>query len=200
MWIGLGLSGFAHASYFYTEAAPTLSEFRGGSPFFGSGLDSPTSIGLGYSFGFFFSLDNAPIQLQIGVVNRMDNSSDQGNSLTLLTVYPELRLQITRLFVGAGVTNVVFSRDETISGIDNLGRSASSLAYLVEAGVLFPITPKFSFGGSGTLEYVKTGGNLSPSPAVSANILLRFYFGFSHGGGSSNEFKGWRYPFGNELH
>lgn len=70
-----------------------------------------------------------------------------------------------------------------------------------EMGFLLPVTPRFSFALSGTYETVSSGGVKSPNPIVSGNFLMRFYFGFGDANSrKSNEFRGWRYPFGKELY
>jgi hypothetical protein len=113
-----------------------------------------------------------------------------------MAVYPVLRLQISRLYFSLGATPFVM-RSLDYNGVSSgLSRITDATSYLGEVGVLFPITPKVSFGLSATAEYVHENSVSSPNPIGSANAFLRFYFGFGDGSHNSSEFYGWRYPFG----
>ncbi|MFY0022180.1 hypothetical protein ABTQ05_19840, partial [Acinetobacter baumannii] len=88
-------------------------------------------------------------------------------------------------------------------GFDGFSRSPSDLSYFVELGMLFPLTPKFSFGAAASLAYVKSAFGLGPAPIIDLTASMHFHFGSAGGSnsgsgeeGHSNEFQGWRYPFG----
>ncbi len=77
---------------------------------------------------------------------------------------------------------------------------SSVISYYGEAGLLWPITRDFSLGTSASGQFVSSGGTLSPKPILELGVLMRFYFGHSGASSSastgSNEWQGWRYPFG----
>jgi hypothetical protein len=108
------------------------------------------------------------------------------------------------MYVGIGVSPIIWRRVMDNAALSNFSRASTTYAALLESGLLWALTPEFSLGTSVGTQWVYSNGTLGPKPALDAMGLMRFYFGFTDGSGSggsrsSNEFKGWRYPFGREL-
>jgi len=215
IYLAIGLLGVlpwitrpAEASSFYYELQGGLGQVRSASPFFGT--DAPSS-GFGPSFNlalaYSFSGGEIPLEFQLGLQSRLSTSSvDNGMTYYgVLAPYPMVRLQLSQFFIGGGVTPVLWRRVATSPGVDSFKMVSGSLSFLSEAGFLWAVTPTFSLGAAAAAQFVSTGGTLSPKPILEATAVLRFYFGFSKKGASasssstSNEFKGWRYPFGSDL-
>lgn len=199
------LSTPAFASSFYYELQGGMGQVREANPFFGDGAATPSSYGtsFNFSFGYSFSGGEIPAEVQIGLQGRLSSTS-VSNGMTyygLVAPYPILRLQLSRIYVGAGATPVMWRRIGSTAGLDALEMVNGSIAFLGEAGFLWPVAPTFSLGAALSGQFITTSGTLSPKPILEATVVLRFYFGFSKGGAaaSSNEFKGWRYPFGREM-
>lgn len=197
-------SPLAHAgAAFYVDAGGAVSEIRQPEPFYGSGAQSP-GVGYGLDFGMFttFTERSPAINLQFGVLDRYSSgtASATSSSYQLMAAYPVLRLQITRLFFSGGYTPYVW-RGETLNGSSSsLSLVTGARAAYGEAGLLAPITPKFSFGFSASSEWITDNHSSSPGPVLAGNIYLRFHFGIGTGEEhESSEFKGWRYPFGRDL-
>ncbi|MCM2276595.1 MAG: hypothetical protein NDJ89_00785 [Oligoflexia bacterium] len=194
----------AQAVTFYVESGMGTSFFRGGEAFFAPEGSSRTGYGLAFNLGFFMVLSDgsAPVELHFGLQPRYSTAS-QTSSYTLLAAYPVARLQISRLYVAGGMTPFVWRRMGASAGFDAISAVSSALATYGEVGILWPVTPDFSLGLAGTAQYVSSGGTRSPSPAVDLAMTMRFYLNWGKRGGDSggassgsNEFQGWRYPFG----
>ena len=209
------------ASSFYTDVSGGITRAQAASSSLtsdplikNSGGGNPASSGSGYNanLGIFFRPANsAPIvEFHFGILYRIQAmSSDVSGATSLTSVaytmntpFPVLRLQISRLYFGAGYTTMVYRSVGQSTDYFGVQRASSASATYVEGGLLWPITPKFSLAASLAMTSFTQGGAVSPSPVYDANINMRFYWGFSKGDGSksgSNEFKGWRYPFGREI-
>jgi hypothetical protein len=199
------IPGFAHAGpAFYADAGGSLVKIRSEDPFWGSN-DPSAGFGYGLNFGIFttFTNSNPTVELQFGLLDRYSSASASNPQTTyqLMSVYPVLRLQLSRLYFSAGGTPFVMRGLSSSAGNYGLTRVNNAISYLGEVGILYPVTPKFSFGTSLSAEYVHVDESWSPKPLASANFFMRFYFGFGEGGGSRNstEFRGWRYPFGRDF-
>ena len=102
------------------------------------------------------------------------------------------------------------SSHDTGGGRDRYGRAGPGLAASragVSAGAAragVGADARASLGLAATAEFVSSGGSLSPAPVAGLGATMRIYFGFmgptaAESARSSNEFKGWRYPFGRPL-
>jgi hypothetical protein len=189
-------SAWAGAS-FYADAGASGVEIHTPAPFWGFGVPS-ASLGYGLNYGIWttFSTNEPVINLQFGIQDRYESATGNGASYGYMAAYPELRLQISRLYFTAGYTPFVMKSLDYNGTSTGLSRVSDATAYLGEAGILFPITPKVSFGLSASVEYVHENSVASPNPIAAGNAFLRFYFGFGDGSHGSSEFHGWRYPFG----
>jgi len=203
----LVLSNRAQASAFYYEFQGGLAQIRGSEPFF-SGAPSVLDRGfsLNGSFGYSFTGGQIPAEAQIGLQHRaVTGSLNSMQYFAIQAPYLIARLQLSRIFVGVGLAPWVWRRVGRSPGLDSFSRAEGSRAFLGEGGVLWPVTPQFSLGVSGAAQFITTEGTLAPRPAAELTVLMRVYFGFSKSNvsgavrDSSNEFRGWRYPFGNEL-
>ncbi|MCM2323539.1 MAG: hypothetical protein NDJ90_09790 [Oligoflexia bacterium] len=196
----------AGAVAFYVESGLGTAKFRSGQSFFAPSGTSSTGYGMAFDLGFFTALSDGetPLELHVGIQPRYSTAS-QGSSFSLLSAYPVARLQVSRISFAAGATSLVWKRVAAGAGFDDFDRVYSSLAYFGEVAALWPVTPDFTLGLAGAAQYVSRGGVVSPSPILDITMIMRFYVGYTgrgtagSGGASSrssNEFKGWRYPFG----
>jgi hypothetical protein len=139
-------SAWAGAS-FYADAGASGVEIHTPAPFWGFGVPS-ASLGYGLNYGIWttFSTNEPVINLQFGIQDRYESATGNGASYGYMAAYPELRLQISRLYFTAGYTPFVMKSLDYNGTSTGLSRVSDATAYLGEAGILFPITPKVSFG------------------------------------------------------
>ena len=195
------------ASSFYYELQGGVTQIRGAAPFFGTGIPATADMGAAFNLSLAYSTSGGqiPFEVQIGLNHRLSTGSNgTESSYSLMASYPMVRIQMSQIFVTVGATPLIWRRVEPSAGIENFSMPSSAWSYLGEAGFLWSVTPQFSLGTAAAAQFVKAGEEMSPQPVAEVTAVLRFYFGFSGGGSgarsnSSNEFKGWRYPFGNEL-
>jgi hypothetical protein len=179
-----------------------ISRFQQTSPFFGNTAASSTGFGYALNNGVFvnWGSDKRAFAFQLGLQHRLSSASDATASYAVQAAYPVMRFQFSRIYLGTGFTPFVWKRSNALGGVDNFTSAKSTSALLAEAGILLPVTPKFSLGTQASAQFMSSGGAKSPNPILDATVSMRFYFGFFGGGGggsqSSGEFRGWRYPFG----
>jgi hypothetical protein len=198
--LALAAAPSARASSFYMEGGLGMGDMLQADTFFGS-APSRSGLGLAMCGGLFFNfMSDSIVEFHLGIIDRVTITSPELLSWTVNAPYGSARLQLSLLYFGAGVAPIVQRRIATRAGLSNLNVVDSTLAYLGEAGFLWSVTPKFSLALSTTMEFVSSSGTLSPAPIIAVGAAMRIYFGFSGPGAgraqSSNEFKGWRYPFG----
>jgi hypothetical protein len=190
----------ANGSYYY-DIAGGFAKYQQTSPFFGNTPQASTGYGFALNNGIFvnWGSDARAFAFQLGLQHRLSSASDSNASYAVQAVYPVMRLQFSRIYLGTGFTPFVWKRTNGLGGVDYFSSAKSTNAILAEAGFLMPVTPKFSLGTQGSAQIISGGGTKSPNPIWDATVSMRFYFGFfGHSGDSqsSGEFKGWRYPFG----
>jgi len=201
-----GMSSVARASTLIFEVGGGISQIRNGSPFFGSSAPATADIGLAGNLSLLYGFGNgtSPIDLQFGVESILSNGTSFNQYYGMFVPYPAVRLQLSRIYLGAGLSPLILRRFDTSPGLG--GGFQSGLAYLGQLGLLLPVTPSFSLALQSDAQFISSGGVTSPGPVLNFQLVLRFYFslfgiGKGSGGSSyqSNEFKGFRYPFGIEL-
>ena len=191
------ISSFAGSFYFDVGAG--LGQFRLADPFF-PGAPLKTQYDVSYAGSLVANFGSgAVIESQAGLMYRCINGKDPGlqQTYTVTSLYPFYRLQFTKMYFSMGLTPFVFKESNSVAKTRVHG-----IASLLEIGMLFPFTPKFSMNFAAAVELVSEGGIIAPKPIFSGILSFRFYFGqFGSNGNmvSSNEFKGWRYPLGGEL-
>lgn len=192
--------GAARAGVFYFEFGAGLARFNSNSGFFGSGFTSGSEFGVAINDGIFYSFGSAeqPVELQLGLADRYAAVREVGASYSFFSLYPTVRLQLSRLWLGVGYSPLTFVRAQPTGGAGDFLPAENGSALTFDAGVLFPITPFFSVGGSGGLQsFTSSSGT---GTAFDVGLFLRFYMAFINGEKrNSGEFKGWRYPFGNSI-
>jgi len=198
---------FAGPAFFVDAGVGYVQMQNTGTFYNNSSLGTNSGYGLNLGLWTTFTNGNPPIEFQLGVQDRYESVSASGDSYGLNLVYPVVRLQLSRLFFSFGYTPFVMSSiGGSSTANETLSDKSGATAMIGEVGLLLPVTPKFSFGISFSDERVSSGGVASPSPIYTGNFFMRFYFGFGSGGSTggssrtSNEFHGWRYPFGRELY
>lgn len=192
----------AHAYPFYFDVQGGMARYMDTStPLFNSGVSGSSDLGLDFAFGLFYT----PIEphngfdFQIGIQNLYTTATEATSYYSTFIPYGAVRVQMWMAYASLGLSPFVWRRSEESSGLDNLGKAPSTLAYLTEIGLLYPATPKFSMGGSLTLQWFTSSGVFSAQPAASINVVMRFYFNMfgigQDGPGQANplEFEGWRY-------
>lgn len=193
---------FAGAA-FYVDAGGAYVQMKDASQFYHGSQNSGTGYGLNLGLWTTFTNGDAPLEVQFGVDDRYEAVSSSGQSYGLNIPYPVLRLQASRIYLSFGYSPYVMSSiGGNSASSQTLQHVPGARAMMGEIGTLLPVTPRFSFGLAGTYETVSDGGIKSPNPIISGNFFMRFYFGFGDGSTTrkSNEFRGWRYPFGRDLY
>ncbi len=188
----------AFASSYYLETGFGSGTLNHSQSFFGSTGTSTSSWNLALALGLFhnFSSGKSPIEFHFGLETRSVSSA----SGSLLTAYPGLRIQLSVLYFSLGFTPWVWKTLSSSLGPSDIHRAPGATAALGEIGLLWALTPLFSLNLSGATQWVHSPAGNSPWPTYEVLGSMRFYFGFSSSHSrSSNEFKGWRYPFGNSL-
>lgn len=152
---------------------------------------------------------SAPAKFYVGAQHRLLTGASDTRYFGLQAAYPMVRMETNRFFVGAGATNFVWTRARTESGLDYFHRSPSTLAGLLEAGYVWPITPQVAFQAHASGQVMRgESETLGPKPTVELTAVLRFRLfggsstfaeekrrssGFSGGPG---QYEGYRYPYG----
>ena len=100
----------AHALTLYAEGAGAVAQFHNNVPFFGPGTDNPSGYGFGLDLGLFVSLTGgaAATEVQLGFQGKSSLGSQGGLSYSILSTYPELRIQFSRIYIGGGAAPWVF--------------------------------------------------------------------------------------------
>jgi len=193
----LGFGRIAQARSIHIETGFGMSTIGNTDPFFGTGGPTAATPGFGGDFGLFAGIFGNVIEFQLGVENRLSTGAGSTGNYMLNIPYGMFRIQISKLFVGAGYSNFIYRQSNNLPEAMTLTQLQGATATVLEGGILFPITPLFSMGGKGSLESITGGGGTTSSTTIA--FLLRFYFSISQDQGSSSEYKGWRYPFGREM-
>ncbi len=198
--LSLGATPAAASGSIYYDLAGGLAKYQQTSPFFGSKTDGSTGYGFALNNGVFINWggESRAFAFQLGAQHRLSSASDTNASYGVQAAYPVMRLQFSRIYIGTGYTPYVWKRSNAMGGVDYFSRATNTNALLLEAGLLLPVTPKFSMGTQASAQFLSGPAGSSPNPIMDATFSMRFYFGFFGSGGSqtSGEFKGWRYPFG----
>lgn len=194
----LGVTRSAHAGMWYYELAGGVTHFSEQDTFYDT-TSGATSFGIALDNALFYGLgkDGAPVELQIGLQDRYSSaSSADGITYLYQALYPVVRLQLSKFYLAGGATPLLWKHAGTSGGITDMSYASGSVSFLGETGLLWSLTPTFSVGLNIALQTASSSSELSPKPVADGTLSFRFYFGGHSGKGSSNEFEGWRYPFG----
>jgi hypothetical protein len=192
----------SNASEPYFEIGMGTSQFYSSTDFFDGVVSSKTSFSIFVNFMFAENFSDAGsfLQFHFGLKNTYLAGFDVTTIGVMNVIYPIIRLEMPRFYLGFGVSPFVMKRSGlSVIGLD-FTRDPSDLAFLAEVGFVWRIVPFFYIGFETGLQTVKTTNGFSPMPAASASIQLRFMLGDGDAGGSSaRPYDGWRYPFGIQL-
>jgi hypothetical protein len=196
--LALAISPNAHASA-YIEAGTGLGSFVNGESFFGQSTASKGNGFLG-SLSFYVPVTSEKrfAHLQLGLQNRVLQASDSaGNPLYFGSSEIGARLEISRLFVGAGYAPLTYV-NKPGSGITSLYPNHGSTAYFFEVGAIWRVIPELQICAAYSLEKGLQSGGSSPSPISEYGLRFRFPLDpTDHKSGSKGvDFDGFRYPFG----
>lgn len=194
----------SQAAPFYTDVGIGLGQIREGAAFFeGSGLASSPGLSLAGNFAMVQSLGGMGgiLEVHLGVKGFYNTASQGGNSYSTLIPYPMLRFDLPRFYFSAGASPFLWASSSGVS----FSRVPSAVAGFADFGLLWRIVPFFNLALEASAQMVqKSGADLSPRPAWTAALQMRFYVlgtdsSGSGGGGAKRPRDGWRYPFGMEL-
>ncbi|MGZ6370428.1 MAG: hypothetical protein ACXWPM_06750 [Bdellovibrionota bacterium] len=203
----------AHAFSLYCEMGAGATYLINAQNYFtDKNATYPMYIGPGVELNIMADvLDDLSIfDIHFGFTNRMISGLDfRSQYYNVYTPSFALRFQIWRIFFGGGISYWTFQRDsQAYFWVDGYNPTLPGLGFNAEVGFLFPISPNASFGLSANAQWLNAGGALSSIPALDLMGFFRFYFwyptssksasGVTGGGHSSREWKGWRYPYGNQ--
>jgi hypothetical protein len=206
MLVSLGSASVAQAGpAFYVDFSGSDVFLYSPGAFFNNAVANSEAGAYGLGLGLWTTFTNGdpPVEFQLGLQDRYISGSDSnGDSFGINAAYAVARLQLSRIYLGFGYSPYVMrSTGGSSATSQSLSVVSGASSMMGQLGFLMPITPKFSFGLEASYQTVSVGGVSSPSPIYAGSAFMRFYFGFGQGGGSrsSNEFRGWRYPFGKDL-
>jgi hypothetical protein len=187
----------ASAMTIFADLNGGVSQFRNNEPFFGAGSDNPSGLGTAINLGAYVNFSGGgAMEFQLGFQQKLSMGSLDSVSYSMLSLYPTARFQFSRIYLSGGLTPWIYRG----SSLGDLVQAGGALGYHGELGFLLPITPRFSFTLAASAEWVKVDQLSGPGPVFQIVGGMRVYWGVgatSGGGGvTSNEFKGWRYPFG----
>jgi hypothetical protein len=203
----------AEAFVLYPEFGGGFSLHYSASDYFSTPLSATSAWSAAANAGLFFGLSDGshPVEIQFGATALLTTGFDNNLFNMTLVPFPVMRIQITKVYLGFGVTPFAWRRSDASLGILGFAPAPITLGYLAQAGFLLAGTPKFSAAAQVSAQFFSTqaGAAFSPAPAVDASLVLRMYFQLfssSSGQGSSgpasghipNEYRGWRYPFGEQ--
>ncbi len=189
----------ARASEPYFEFGAGMSKFYSGSDFFNGQIGGTTGFSITGNFMIAenFSDGGAFLQFHMGIKNTYVAGSDGTNVGVMNVIYPIIRLEMPRMYIGFGASPFVLRRvSEAALGID-FQRNAGDFALLAEIGFVWRVVPFFYLALEVGMQTVNTDAGLSPFPAATGTFQMRFMLGNGDaGGGASRSYDGWRYPFG----
>ena len=183
----------ASAAEWYTETGGGISDMIGGGTFFGPTIGA---LGLGMAGTFTLGVDLSQprnlIHFGLGLETKFLSASGVGGSASMLVPYPMIRLAMRRIFLTLGASPIIHAK----------GTLLTAMCGLAEAGYLFPIDPEIDFGLSAGIQAVDYQSVIAPSAALDASVFFRFYIGkrSKNSGAGMDAYRGWRYPYGVELH
>jgi len=173
----------------------------GGQNIFNGQNPNAAQLGFGTNFSLLQNLSGGKdfFQFHFGAKARSYTSSSDSRKFGLITISPHLRMEMPRLYFGAGAAPLIWQRSEHTSGFDNYQKTPG-LSFNAEIGLLWRVTPDFHLAIEGDADFVKTSAGTGPSPATQIMIVMRFYFKSDQNPNAQDiKFDGWRYPFGVEI-
>lgn len=209
--LGACLAGFlptrVYASHFYFEMGAGVAQIRGAATFFGDDAPSPLSLGtsLNAAVGVNLAPADSPMGFHFGIQHRFNTGSTDTAAYSVQATYPMMRVEMHHLFIGFGLTPLVWKRNRGAAGFDGISYSGSTYAGMMELGHLWPITPAVSFAVTAGGEILYKDASYSPKPMLGCTAMLRFYIDAAsnfktpqsdYGEGSNGGYEGWRYPYG----
>ena len=167
----------------FWEAGGGLGKSVGESAFGGS----PSGFSTNYFFAYGVRLKARGLPIYGGFrITGLSQSTESSGSTSIQAPHLYIQFHLARLAIGIGAAPVIFHTTTIVSG---------SYSGIGVATWDFPITPEVSFVISGQLQAI-TGSSLSTN--ASGLGSFRFFFGEASKGGGSGDYRGYRYPYGNE--
>jgi len=192
----------SNAGPFYVETGVGVGTLMSGALYWGNALPDNMGFNFAGSFGLFFSMmePHSNFQVHIGAKSTMINQTFATTHGMYLTVQPTLRLEFGRIYIGSGLTPLAFkSVSGTAFGFSTLQAVPGAMGYVAEFGILWRPVDYFHFAIEGSGTFMQITGGMSPMPAITILLQMRFIFPYSSGPGGEGAQKrldGWRYPFG----
>jgi len=193
------------AATFYIEVGPGVSTIVNSSSVFNNtfagGSAIPSAFSANAMFAYVMPMSNQ-FAMHFGARGGYLNAINGTSYATLIGVYPFIRLDFWRVYVGAGASPISLYRLGAPLGIDGL-TAATGIPLFAESGLEWKMIPDFALNLGLTVYGAYGSAGLSMLPSYEASLQFRFLF--SIGGKSAAEAKtpggpgkydGWRYPFG----
>lgn len=196
----------ALAGPFYVETGVGMGSLMAGANYMSqAGLPAMTAFQFAGSFALFYSFSepSAGFQFHLGAKSNMITLVNGTNHGMFLMVQPVVRFDLQRLYFGAGFAPLgMRAYSPTPMNFAGLQSVTGAWGLYGEFGLLWRPVDFFNIALEGNAYFVTLTGGLSPAPALSILIQMRFYFPYEEGAGSASGQKrldGWRYPFGIRL-
>lgn len=208
--IGLAITlPTTHAATFYIELGPGLSTITNSAAVFNNTFAGGS---LAFSSNVIFAYDSggplAPFSFHIGARGQWLSGLSGTRFGNLVALYPMVRFEFFRFYIGAGMTPLAMFRVAPAPGIDGLTPVSGGLPFFIEGGLEWKMIPDFHLilGAAAHGAYAATGITMFPSYEFSAQFRFLFNIGGGSAGAASSsangsssgpgKYDGWRYPFG----
>ena len=188
----------AHAIGPYIEAGTSIGTISSGDSYFKqTGASGSAFIG---SLSLYAPITSEKrfFHFDLGLQNRLTTgSASSGSSLAMATTNLAFRLEIFRLFVGAGYSPLTFSSSAS-GGITSLHTYSGTSSHFLEGGAIWRVIPELQIVAAAGLEYgALSGGVKSPNPITEYGLRFRFPLNPVESSRAAGvDFDGFRYPFG----
>lgn len=188
----------AHASG-YWEGGWSLNMMKKGATWFGQSSANSADTGYGLAGSVYFPVLWArhPYHLDLGIQDRYTRSSASSNSFGMNTVNIAARLELWRIFVGAGYGFFDFVNSPGKSSL-SMHHYSNATSIFYEAGLIWRVIPEFQINLEAAIENGTPPSSSATSPTTtSLGISFRFPFSPKETNSARGvEFDGFRYPFG----
>lgn len=199
--LGIFLAQKLRAGDVYIETGVGASQIRRASQMFSGMTDTPdVGLALNAMVGWNLMSPGSTLQIHIGVQDRFLTSYENGTPHGMHSIYPIVRFELPRLYLGVGATPFVFKNSGDPYSL-SYQQETSALAVIGELGLLWRVVPYFHFSIGASVQAAQNVGGIYPFPAADVTAQMRFMLGVGENRqeAAKRHHDGWRYPFGIEI-
>jgi hypothetical protein len=181
----------------YVEGGTALGSMKNAGNFFQTANVGSSNEGFIGSLSVYTPVtnENRFFHFELGLQGRVTVATDTNTSKSLDMLSPNLavRLQVSRLYVGAGYAPIVFGSTD---GIGHLRHITSAASDFIEGGIIWNLIPELQITANVGYEF-GLPENSHVSPTISEyGLRFRFPINPHEGAAKGSSYDGFRYPFG----